>query len=262
MIRSLNTAEQAMQMQQVRIDALANNLANANSTGFKQVLTRVAEVGGIQNPDINPDVNPRDVSVTKQLNANGAWPKTMDLQLYHATDTRNGPVRATGRDTDVAVLSRGFFALQTPDGERYTRAGAFRIDNTSTLVTPDGTPVLGDGGPIKIEGKSFSIENNGSIMVDGNIVGRFKLVDFADTTKLEHLGANLLRPPENMMPQPVPAEEIVVAQGHLEGSNVNPIDTLVAMITAQRAFEVQSKVTMTEDDMLSKSVNKLPQVSG
>ena len=92
-------------------------------------------------------------------------------------------------------------------------------------------------------------------------MAQFKVVDFSDPGKLEHLGGNLLKPPEGMEPQAVPALEIAMAQGHLEGSNVNPIDTLVAMIQAQRAFEVQSKVMSTEDEMLSKSVNNLPRVN-
>jgi len=261
-IRSLNTAEQAMERQQVRIDALANNLANVNSTGFKQILTRVAESGGQDVQDISPDGNARGISVAQRLTQGDAWARQPKLNLYLATDIRNGPVKATGRDTDVAIIGRGFFALQGEDGETYTRSGGFRLDETKTLVSPEGLPVLSDSGPIVIDGNDFDIKNDGTVMVDGASVGQLKLVDFADATKMEHLGSNRLRPPVDMEPQPVPPAEIAVAQGHLEGSNVNAIDTLVSMIEAQRAFEIQSKITMTEDEMLSKSVNKLPQVSG
>ncbi len=265
MLRSLNTAEQAMQRQQVRIDALANNLANVNSTGFRAVMTRVAEEGAQENVAKNMEGGLAEAQDAQQPNAlnndntltKGNWLPVQPLELYHATDTRGGAVTATGRDTDVALLSRGFFAIETPAGERYTRGGAFTINEQRELTTPDGLPVLGTGGPIFLQGEDFTIENDGRVMVDGAQVAQFKVVDFGDPSLLEHEGSNLLRAPANLEPQAVPAGEIEVAQGHLEGSNVNAIDTLVAMIAAQRAFEVQSRVMTTEDQMLAKSVNDL-----
>lgn len=268
MIRSLNTAEKAMQMQQVRIDALANNLANVTSTGFRGILTRVSESGAVPTADEIRDglIQPQtDQTAQKPLPRAGIkgddnWLPVNPLEMYHATDNRSGPVTATGRDTDVALLGRGFFSLQTDAGERYTRGGSFVLNSQKELTTPDGTRVLGTGGPIVIDGQSFSIENDGRVLVDGAVAGQFKVMDFSDPTRLEHVGGNLLKAPEGMEAQPVPVEEIVVAQGHLEGSNVDPISTLVAMIEAQRAFEVHSKVLTTEDEMLSKSVNNLPRV--
>lgn len=272
MIRSLNTAEKAMQMQQVRIDALANNLANVTSSGFRGVLTRVAEAGAVptENDRLDGLVQPQT-----ELTGQGAqrirpnpgrpgddnWLPVNPLEMYQATDVRSGPVTATGRDTDVALLGRGFFCLQADTGESYTRGGSFVLNSQKELTTPDGTRVLGTGGPILIDGQGFSIETDGRVLVDGAVVGQIKVVDFADPSRLEHLGGNVLAAPEGMEPQAVPPEEVVLAQGHLEGSNVDPISTLVAMIEAQRAFEVHSKVLTTEDEMLSKSVNNLPRVN-
>lgn len=263
MIRSLNTAERAMTMEQVRIDALANNLANVNSAGFKQILTRVAQLGSGDNAT---------GGTGEQLLANGSdrtnaggggdnWSPVSRADLYHAMDNRPGPINATGRKTDVAVMGRGFFEIDTPDGKAYTRNGSFTLNSQKQLTTPDGSPVQGDGGAITLSGNDFSIANDGTISVDGKITGRLKLVTFDDPTRLEHLGNSILKNPEDMEPTPLPPEEMVVAQSHLEGSNVNPINTLVAMITAQRAFEVQSSVLKTEDEMLSKAVSTLPRVS-
>jgi len=264
LIRSMSTAENAMKLQQTRIDTLANNLANVNSSGFRQILTRVSEVGASEiNNQGDEGMATTDVSKLPRIEGGpDNWAQTNPLVISHATDVRRGPVSSTGRDTDVAIMSRGFFAVESEGGEKYTRAGSFTLDAQKQLITPDGLPVLGEGGPIKLEGDSFSIESGGMVMVDGAPVARLKIVDFGDPTKLEHVGNNLLRAPEGLEPQPVPADEIIVAQGHLEGSNVNAIDTLVAMISAQRAFEVQQKTLTTEDDMLSKTVNKLPQVGG
>lgn len=262
MIRSINTAENAMLLQQTKIDTLANNLANVNSSGFKQILTRTTELG------TSNEANPDDAAMaTSELNklpriegADDNWVQTNPLVMTHIVDTRRGPVSMTGRETDVAIMGPGFFAVESADGEMYTRAGSFTLNSQKQLITPDGLPVLGDGGPVKLEGEDFSIDNSGLIMVDGAQVGRLKIVDFEDPTRLEHRGNNLMAAPEDMEAKAVPVGEIVVAQGHIEGSNVNAIDTLVAMISAQRAFEVQQKTLNTEDDMLSKAVNKLPQV--
>jgi flagellar basal-body rod protein FlgF len=136
-------------------------------------------------------------------------------------------------------------------------------DAEQRLTTLDGLQVMGERGPIILkEDMDFDIANDGAIMIDGKLHDRLKLVSFADPTRLEHLGASLVVPPADMEVRVLEPAEVVVAQGHLEGSNVNPIDTLVAMRAAQRAFEIQSKVMTTEDELLEKSVNNLPRISG
>ena len=260
MIRSLNTAQTAMNLEQVRIEALANNLANVNTAGFRQVLTRVAETGAAGVNDASAD-SLTQPSGPKRVNAGGddVWVDQPGLSMFHAVDTRTGPIEATGRATDLALMGPGFFVVQDDEGERYTRDGSFRIDAAKQLTTSDGRVVLGEGGPINLDGE-FSIEADGSVILDGAVIDRIRVVDFADPSRLEHLGESLLKASEDMATVRVGPEEVVVAQGHLEGSNVEPIDTLVAMIAAQRAFEVQSRVLTTEDEMLNKAVNNLPRV--
>lgn len=251
-IRSLGSAEKAMMMEQNRIDALANNLANVDTAGFKQILTRVAEAGP-------------PVGLQPEGEAGSQFPQPLrmpTLQMYHALDNRPGTIQATGRETDVAIMGDGFFEVSTPAGPAYTRHGSFMLNEDHGLTTPDGHPVMGESGPIKMDGGEFTIANDGTIMVDGVLADHLKLVTFDDPSRLEHLGSSLVTPPEGMPPRKLDTAEVVVAQGHLEGSNVNPIDTLIAMIAAQRAFEVQSTVMTTEDEMLEKSVNNLPRVNG
>jgi len=253
LIRSLNTAENAMLLQQTRIDALANNLANVNTAGFKQILTRVAETTAME---------PMESSLGSVPSKFAHPSRSLGIQMYHALDNRPGSVQATGRQTDVAIIGQGYFEVKTENGLAYTRHGSFLLDADQALTTPDGLSVMGERGPIHLRGTEFSIANDGAVMVDGKMTDRLKLVAFEDPTRLEHLGASLVRPPVDMEHRTLDAAEVVVAQGHLEGSNVNPIDTLIAMIAAQRAFEVQSKVLTTEDEMLEKSVNNLPRVGG
>jgi flagellar basal-body rod protein FlgG len=135
------------------------------------------------------------------------------------------------------------------------------MNSDRQLTTPDGHPVAGDGGPLTLEGDDFTIGSDGTVTVDGQAIGRLKLVDFADPSKLEHMGNALLKAPADMAPQSMSAEDTIVAQGHIEGSNVNPVDTLVSMIEAQRAFETLAKVLQTENELLNKSVNNLPRTS-
>ncbi len=253
MIRSLHTAEKAMQVLQVKIDALANNLANADATGFRQVLTRVTEDTGSR-PGGGRSASP--------ATGTGAMTKGSALELTNALDVRPGAIKETGRQTDFALMGKGFFVVGTDGGERYTRNGSFMLNEKRQLITPDGQLVQGDGGPLTIEGRDMSVEPDGTIVSDGGIVGRLKIVDFDQAYRLEHQGANLLKAPADLPPKPLAKQEIAVAQGHLEESNVNPIDTLVAMIQAQRAFEVQAKIMSTEDEMLNKAVNYLPRATG
>lgn len=245
MIRSLGRAENAMLLQQARIDTLANNLANVNTAGFRQVLMRTLQP-------------------TAEATGSGALPVSTNRlnapTMLQATDQRPGPVRPTGRDTDIALMGPGFFVIQTPDGDRYTRAGTFSVNEQKQLITPEGDLVMGDSGPIVLGKESFAVGNDGTITVDGKAQGRLRIVDFADKSQMQHHGANRLLAPPDMEPTAVPEGQIAVAQGHVESSNVNAVQTLVALITAQRAFEVQTKVLTTEDEMLDKSVNTMPRV--
>lgn len=261
MIRSLNTAQRAMQTEQARIEALANNLANVDSTGFRQILTRVVA-------ETSPEATGKDPAAIDAASATrgGGTGSTGGAVrggqadpnvIMHATDVRPGPIGATGRDTDVAIMGRGFFVVQTEAGERYTRGGSFTVDSDRRLVTPEGNVVLGQSGALTLDGESFAIAPDGTVTVDGQLRGRLRLVDFSDGTKLQHEGANRLVAPPDQAPVDVPADQVVLAQGHLEGSNVDPIDVLVDMIAAQRAFEMHTKVMTTEDQLLDKSVNSL-----
>jgi flagellar basal-body rod protein FlgF len=258
-IRSLNTAQRAMQTEQARIEALANNLANVDSTGFRQILTRVVA-------ETAPEVTGKEPEITQAATRGGGagsvggsvrGGQADPNVIMHATDVRPGPIGATGRDTDVAIMGRGFFVVQTEAGERYTRGGSFTLDSDRRLVTPEGNVVLGQGGAITLDGESFAIAPDGTVTVDGQLRGRLRLVDFADGGKLQHEGANRLVAPPDQAPVDLPADQVVLAQGHLEGSNVDPIDVLVDMIAAQRAFEMHTKVMTTEDQLLDKSVNSL-----
>jgi len=256
-LRSLRVSESAMQREQTRIDTLAHNLANASSAGFKQILTRVTERDG------TPLVRPTAGDDASRIDMDGlrGWPRQRDLVMSQALDLRQGAIAATGRDTDVALQGGGFFVVRDAGGgEFYTRNGAFRLDENRRLVTAQGQVVQGTAGPLVIEGGDFTIGPDGTVTVDGGgSPGRLRIVAVPEPDRLEHRGESLLAVPPEVAVQDVPKEEVSVLQGYLESSNVDPVQTLVDMIVAQRAFEVETKVLQTNDELLGRSVNTLGQ---
>ena len=257
MLRTLRTASEAMHRDQARVDTLANNLANAATTGFRQVLTRVAEAdsgppGGRDALDqLPPDAGPAGRAVGDQ-----AWLPRRDLDMSQMLDTRPGPLQSTGRATDVALSGPGFLVVQDPEaGELYTRDGALQLDPTGLLVNGSGLPVQGEGGPINAAGGVLAIAGDGTVTVGGQLRGRLRVVDFAAPENLTPRGDGLLAAPAAAAAAAVEPDQVTVVQGHLEGSNVDPVRTLVDMIAAQRAFEIGTKVLQANDEMLGKSVN-------
>jgi flagellar basal body rod protein FlgG len=251
-----------MQREQVRVEGLANNLANANTTGFKQVLMSVEQAGPTAGIDPAAPGTGRaqrpDLTAPTRAGGSDFWPRQPALRMLQATDPRPVVIRSTGRASDVAVLGDGYFVVETSAGEMYTRDGSFRVDAEGRLVTASGDSVLGTGGPIKVEEGPISIAEDGSVSVNGAAKGRLRMVRFADATRLEHRGGSLLTAPPDMAAEDLPKAEARLAQGQLESSNVNPIETLIDMIAAQRSFEIASSVVRANDELLQKSVNQLP----
>ena len=206
-----------------RQDTLANNLANASTNGFR------AEMQAF-----------RAVPVLGQ----GASTRVYALESTIGHDTRSGPVQSTGRPLDVAVQGKAWLAVQSLDGtEAYTRAGSLQVSPEGQLVTPTGLPVLGDGGPITVGvNANVEIANDGSITAaTGNgrpqQVGKLKLV--TSEAPLNRGTDGLFRAADGDLQADPTAR---VQSGALEGSNVSPIETMVAMIAAARQFEQQMKM--------------------
>jgi flagellar basal-body rod protein FlgF len=206
-----------------RQDSLANNLANASTTGFRAELQAFRAV---------------------PVRGDGASTRVYALESSIGHDTRSGPVQATGRGLDVALQGNAWLAVQSLDGtEAYTRAGALQISAEGQLVTPGGLPVLGDGGPINVPANAaVEIAADGSITTQVGSgrpqqAGRLKLV--TPEAPLARGSDGLFRAADGDLGADPNAR---LQSGALEGSNVSPVETMVAMIAAARQFEQQMKM--------------------
>jgi flagellar basal body rod protein FlgG len=153
----------------------------------------------------------------------------------------------------------GYFAVQTPSGTAYTRGGNFRVSPTGQLITGAGDPVLGDNGPITIVGQPVSIAGDGTISADGAISGRLKVVEFPAGTDLQSMGGTYYSAPAGTA---VAAQNSQVRQGALESSNVNPVTSVVELISAQREVETMRRVlSMFNTEVDKTAAQDLPRVS-
>lgn len=256
MLQSLKISESGMIGQQQKLEIIANNLANANTPGFKRLLTTFEEVPAPQRGPRPFDVQ-RGVEPSLRPIAPGST-----MRMRTSLDLSQGSLRATGNPLDVAIDGDGFFVVGAPDGEAYTRNGSFALDAEGRLSTRDGLPVLGEGGPIEIPpGARVEVASDGMVRANGLEIARLRLVRPANRAALSPEGDTRMRRATGApAPEQVPAEEIRVQSGFLEESNANPVSELVQMITAQRIFEAGQRVLSTNDETLRKSVNELPKV--
>src|SRR5437763_1593369 len=213
------------------VDVITNNLANANTTGFK-----------------------RDFGVIMQ-NETGTDAGTQ-------VDVSPGDVVQTGNALDVALNGPGFLVVQGPNGVRYTRAGNFAVNSAGELVTKDSLKVLStSGSPIDIGAGKVEIRDGGIVTVNGNEVGTLKVVNFSDPTKLQKEGLSrfVCNGPESGIQE---VSDPPVKGGYLESSNVNAIDEMVHLMSAYREFEaVQRTLKTLMTDMNSKLIQELGKLS-
>lgn len=219
-----------------KMDVLANNLANASSTGFKSEQLLFVEY--LSKPDENGSISlVQDLSVIRNYG--------------------QGPLRKTNNPLDVAVNGKGWFAVDTPQGRFYTRDGAFRLDASGQLVTGNGDLVLNRSGePIVFTPDETNIEiaKDGTISTSaGRKEGRLGVFTFADENVLKKAGGNLY----STLETPQKAIDATVVQGMIEQSNVQSIIEITNMIAALRAYQSAQKIIDSELALLDETINTL-----
>ncbi len=245
MVRGLYTAASGALVAQSQADVIANNLANVNTSGFKRTLLQV-QAGpemGIYRRQTDPG-NPRGTSSSDFVGALGSGAQVLDTPAVF----EQGTLGQTGNPLDLAIQGNAFFAIQTPQGVRYTRDGQFSEDPNGRLVTMDGDAVLGANGAVQLQptGGAVQVDESGRITQNGRLVDSLSLVQFANPAQVRPEGDNRFVATNAALPAAATAGS-TVHQGFLERSNANVVRSMVDLITAQRWFEANQKVMQTQD---------------
>lgn len=245
MDRMIYTAMTGANAAQHRQQVLSNNLANVSTPGFRAELSTFRAV---------------------PVRGDGSSTRVFALEATAGHSDLPGAIASTGRNLDVAARGNAYFAVQGLDGtEAYTRAGALEVNPDGTLVSAQGLPMLGDGGPIVIpEGARVDIASDGTVSTRvGNqpsqTVGKLKMVMPDQDNPLRRSEDGLFRGPQG---DPLPASDVARLQDSaLEGSNVNPMEAMVGMIAVARQFEVQMRM-LQNGETNDKTASQLLSMNG
>lgn len=225
------------------LETVANNLANVNTPGFKARALRFTEL-------LRKDV----VDSSRE-----AGPASFAIDRSSIIDFSDGALEKTGAPLDIAVQGTNLFVVQTPQGERYTRDGSFRLDSKGRLVSRMGFPVLGDGGPITIAPgeTNLAVSDDGRVTSSGGEKGRLRLVSANDPTVLSPEGDNLFGAQTALAPAP---SGTTVVSGHVERANVRPMIEMSRLVEISRAYANAASLMQRQDELKRSSVEKLATV--
>jgi len=225
------------------MDVIANNIANISTPGYKRESVKFEELLQDAKPAEGQTGSPtisfvRDAGVVRDIGA--------------------GRLEQTGAPLDLALNGKGYFAIQTAAGERYTRNGHFTLNADGTIVTESGDPLLGDGGAITIapDDGAISFGADGVISGKQGQIGKLRLVDFANPRDLQKQGDSLYSTSQT----PKAASDAVVSQGMLESSNVQPVLEISRMIEVMRSYEATSSLEKSSSDLKRQAIQKLGSV--
>ena len=272
-----------MRAQQWRLDAVANNLANVDADGYKRDMTsfkafpelllrRMADDGVYRHPFGSGDEAPIIGKLGTGVELN---------ELF--TDFQQGAMKETQSDFDLAMDGPGFFTIETPWGERYTRNGSFQLGKEGILETKEGYPVLGEQGPIRVQANNFQVDKEGRVWINAQyaddparmisredntwgeavLLDNLRVVGFERERYLEKQGSSLYRATEFSGEGRVlePGNRPRVVQGFVEASNVDPVIEMVQMIEVNRAYEANQKAVQSADSMLGTLINQVARYS-
>jgi len=247
MVNGMLEASRGCLKEEIRMDVIANNLANSTGIGFKK--DRVSFQQYLDQETTTPQ------ELTEEGLTRDPYLLTVDV------DMSEGDIQTTGNELDLAITGDGFFKINTSEGVRYTRKGNFMLDADGNLVTQEGYPVLGKAGTINIpvsdtSNNTLVIGDQGTISVDETIVGQLDIVKFDDNKSLVKDEKNLFRN-DSDKPEVAIDNDTSVKQGYVELSNVNVAEEMVSMIHSMRAFESYQKAMKAIDQMNNEAINQV-----
>lgn len=257
MVRGLYTAWTGLRNEEKRMDVVTNNMANADTTGFKKIDVTAQSF----ERHLAVKIDDPTVGINLKQGIGGMNPGVKIGETYY--DMSQGNFRQTEDQYNFALSGNGFFTISTTNksGEtstRYTRDGDFTVTRDGYLVTKDGDYVLAEGGNrIQIPDANLvkiSVNEMGEIYSGNNYVAKLQLVDFQSYDALSSYGENMYEAVDGAVQTPAQAK---VTQGYLEMSNVNMVTEMVDMIAISRAYETNQKMVQAIDQTLDKAVNEI-----
>jgi flagellar basal-body rod protein FlgF len=243
MIKGIFSSEAAMRPKMTRLDVLANNLANVNSTGYKRDRVFLQMIKG---------------STDGQPDARGG---VDGVELDRYVDMKEGPLLQTDNPLDLAIQGSGLFVVDTPQGTRYTRNGKFTMGPDGSLVTMEGNAVMSTDGKIQfpnfdhIETRKIKVTNSGEVLVGDQHIAQLRIVTIEHPEQLQKDHHALLKTRESQTVTDMPEDQRVVRQGYLEESNVNGIEEMISMIELSRSFETDQRAIKAQDSTLDRSLD-------
>jgi flagellar basal-body rod protein FlgF len=236
MAYDISAVAAAMDQRILQLEHITNNLANTSTPGFKaeHLLT---------------------LNTLQEESKPGDYASSLTALVV---DFAQGISQRTDNPLDLNLQGDGFFVVQTNERQAYTRKGSFTLNNRNQMVTQEGYPVVGEGGPITLNNGKINVAGDGSVFVEGSQVGKLKIVDFADRQKLRNAGSGLYIDDGTASLKKVDHPDI--ASGSIELSNVNVIDEMANMINLHRSFETYQKIIQTLADQDKLSVSRVGKV--
>lgn len=254
MLRGLYTAASGMILNNQQSDSIQKNIENMHNPGYRQESERVTSFPRLLVNRISGDENGQAVRTPLGIMGTGVY---ADRKLYSGIV---GNLRQTENTTDVALNSEGYFVVETPGGERYTRNGHFQLDPAGMLRTAGGSIVQGENGAIGPLSEDFIVNLDGTIVnkATHEIIDRLRIVRIpAENLQKDGLTDLFITTEE---PSEMPVEEIRIHQGYVEESNVQLDAQMVKMLQVSRAYSANQKVVQTTDSLLQKAVNEIGKV--
>jgi len=243
-----------MLLQRRKMETITNNITNAETTGYKKEFNVAHSFDEVLTRRINDTHTgtgvPGRESVRRLVGPLNLG--TQVDQLY--IDFAQGSMEGTERSTDLALVGDAFFVIQTEDGERYTKAGHFYINNDGYLIDGEGQFLLGNNGPIYVGGLNFTVDTNGNVYTPEGLSDTIRVVSFEDNEQLRRQGSNMYYSLEEPM---AAANPYTIAQGFLEMSNVDIGREMVDMLAMYRTYETNQRMITMIDETVGKAVNEI-----
>ena len=230
-----------------RLDAAAQNLANINTAGYKA-----------ERPEFR--LRDQDQGTRGGLDPILALTAGAVVEVERVRDFSQGPIQHTGNPLDLAITGDGFFTVNTPRGERYTRQGTFVLDREGYLTTSSGDRVQGSGGDLQLQGTQVVVADDGTVTVDRKPAGQLKLVGFGKTPALVPEGSGLFKAAPATKPADVEEGAGALTQGAVEGSNLDAVTGMIELVDVARGYEQYMKALERLDQLTQKTISEVGRV--